>query len=99
MIEAPVFHVNGDRPLEVAFVTRLALEFRQRYNRDVVVDIVCYRRHGHNEGDEPAFALPDLYRNIQTHPEIADIYAADLLARGSWTKRRSPSCIRISRVA
>ncbi|MEQ1842150.1 MAG: thiamine pyrophosphate-dependent enzyme, partial [Verrucomicrobiales bacterium] len=82
MIEAPVFHVNGDHPLEVAFVTRLALEFRQRYNRDVVVDIVCYRRHGHNEGDEPAFTLPDLYRNIQTHPDIAKLFADELLAKG-----------------
>jgi 2-oxoglutarate dehydrogenase E1 component len=82
MIEAPVFHVNGDKPLEVAFVTQLALEFRQRYNRDVVIDIVCYRRHGHNEGDEPAFTLPDLYRNIGTHPEISDLFAEDLIARG-----------------
>jgi len=82
MIEAPVFHVNGDRPLEVAFATRLAMEFRQRYHRDVVIDIVCYRRHGHNEGDEPAYTLPNLYRDIQTHPGVAKLFAEELLGRG-----------------
>jgi 2-oxoglutarate dehydrogenase E1 component len=82
MIEAPVFHVNGDRPEEVAFAARLAMEFRQRYHRDVVIDIVCYRRHGHNEGDEPAYTLPNLYRDIQTHPGVAKLFAEELLARG-----------------
>ena len=62
MIEAPVFHVHGDHPLEVQFATELALEFRQKFGRDVIVDIVCYRRHGHNEGDEPEFTLPGVYR-------------------------------------
>lgn len=82
MIEAPVFHVNGDCPLEVAFVTKLALTFRQTFNRDAVVDIVCYRRHGHNEGDEPTFTLPNLYRTIRTWPSPARIFEAKLRDSG-----------------
>ncbi len=79
MIEAPVFHVNGDYPMEVAFVTELALKFRQKYNTDVVIDIVCYRRHGHNEGDEPAFTLPLRYRNIRDHESVARLFEQRLL--------------------
>ncbi|MDF1824498.1 MAG: 2-oxoglutarate dehydrogenase E1 component [Verrucomicrobiales bacterium] len=79
MIEAPVFHVNGDSPMDVLFVTELALEFRQKFGRDVVVDIVCYRRHGHNEGDEPAFTLPKTYRDIQGHDTPLTIFRRDLV--------------------
>lgn len=79
MIEAPVFHVNGDSPMDVLFVTELALEFRQTFGRDVVVDIVCYRRHGHNEGDEPAFTLPKTYRDIQRHDTPLTIFRRDLV--------------------
>lgn len=82
MIEAPVFHVNGDCPLEVAFAAKLALTFRQKFNRDAVVDIVCYRRHGHNEGDEPSFTLPNLYRTIRTWPSPARVFESKLLGQG-----------------
>ncbi|MED6299287.1 MAG: 2-oxoglutarate dehydrogenase E1 component [Verrucomicrobiota bacterium] len=80
MIEAPIFHVNGDSPLEVAYVTGLALEFRQKFARDVVIDIVCYRRHGHNEADEPAFTQPKIYRAIRSKKSTTEIYKDYLLS-------------------
>ena len=83
MVEAPVFHVNGDNPLAVRFCTELAFEFRQQFKRDVVVDIVCYRRHGHNETDEPAFTSPDLYRKIASHPSVGKIFQDRLVADDS----------------
>ena len=65
MVQAPIFHVNGDDPEAVAYVCRLATEFRQEFNRDVVVDVFCYRRYGHNEGDEPMFTQPLMYKTIK----------------------------------
>ena len=82
MVEAPVFHVNGDNPLAVRFCTELAFEFRQQFKRDVVVDIVCYRRHGHNETDEPAFTSPDMYRDITSHPAVGKIFQERLVREG-----------------
>ena len=82
MIEAPVFHVNGDNPLDVAFVSQLALEFRQAFARDVIIDIVCYRRHGHNEGDEPMFTQPKQTRIIQSHPSTRKLFGDQLIAQG-----------------
>jgi 2-oxoglutarate dehydrogenase E1 component len=79
MIEAPVFHVNGDDPEAVCYVTRLALEFRVKFQRDVVVDMYCYRRHGHNESDEPAFTQPVLYKKIAGHPLISTPYSERLI--------------------
>ncbi|QQY09551.1 MAG: 2-oxoglutarate dehydrogenase E1 component [Candidatus Xiphinematobacter sp.] len=73
MVEAPVFHVNGDDPLAVHAITKTALEFRQNFGKDVVVDIVCFRRHGHNEADEPTFTQPGLYKRIKSHPLLSDI--------------------------
>jgi len=87
MIEAPIFHVNGDSPLEVAYVTGLALEFRQKFGRDVVIDIVCYRRHGHNEADEPAFTQPNIYRTIRSKKSTAEIYKDYLLSEGEISER------------
>ena len=82
MIEAPVFHVNGDCPMEVMNATRLALEFRQTFGRDVIIDIVCYRRHGHNETDEPGFTQPNMARAIAEHPSTATLFRLDLAATG-----------------
>jgi 2-oxoglutarate dehydrogenase E1 component len=78
-IEAPIFHVNGDDPEAVVFATELALRFRQRWKRDVVVDMLCYRRHGHNEGDEPRFTQPVLYRKLKDHPSVRRLYRQRLL--------------------
>ena len=79
LIEAPVFHVNGDDPEAVCYVTRLALEFRVKFQRDIVIDMYCYRRHGHNEADEPAFTQPVLYKKIAAHPLISAPYAERLI--------------------
>ena len=79
MLACPVFHVQGEAPEAALHVTRLALEYRQTYGRDVVVELICYRRHGHNEGDEPAFTQPLLYRQIASRPPVNRIYS-DLLA-------------------
>ena len=79
MIEAPVFHVNGDDPLAVSWCARLALEFRQQFKRDVVVDLYCYRRHGHNESDEPVFTQPALYSAISAHPSVATLFRQRLI--------------------
>jgi 2-oxoglutarate dehydrogenase E1 component len=83
MIEAPVFHVNGDDPLACMQVSQLALDFRQEFGRDVVIDMYCYRRYGHNEGDEPAFTQPDLYAKIDKHPSAASSYKAELVDSGT----------------
>ncbi len=78
MIEVPIFHVNGDDPLAVRFVTETALDFRQEFGRDVVIDMYCYRRYGHNEGDEPLFTQPDLYAKIAKRPSVAQLYKKEL---------------------
>jgi 2-oxoglutarate dehydrogenase E1 component len=79
MIEAPIFHVNGDDPIAVRFVTETALSFRQEFGRDVVIDMYCYRRYGHNEGDEPLFTQPDLYAKIAKRPSVAQLYKKELI--------------------
>jgi 2-oxoglutarate dehydrogenase E1 component len=81
-VQAPVFHVNGDDPVAVCHVARLATEFRQEFKRDVVIDMWCYRRHGHNEGDEPAFTQPLMYKKIAKHPTARQVYAQALEASG-----------------
>ena len=82
MLEAPIFHVNADDPEAVVCVGRLALEYRMKFNKDVVIDLVCYRRHGHNEADEPAATQPTMYRVIRQHPTARKLYADRLLAEG-----------------
>jgi 2-oxoglutarate dehydrogenase E1 component len=89
MIEAPVFHVNGDDPLAVAWCARLAFEFRQQFKRDAVVDMYCYRRHGHNETDEPLFTQPSLYKEISTHPSVATVFRWRLIATGVLTEEQA----------
>ena len=82
MIEVPIFHVNGDDPIAVRFVTETLLDFRQEFGRDVVIDMYCYRRYGHNEGDEPLFTQPDLYARIAKRPSVAQLYKKELLESG-----------------
>jgi 2-oxoglutarate dehydrogenase E1 component len=82
MVNAPVFHVNGDDPEAVLFVTRLAFDFRQKFKRDVVIDLVCYRRHGHNEADEPAATQPLMYQIIRARPTLRELYGKQLVAEG-----------------
>ena len=81
-VQAPIFHVNGDDPEAVVFATKVATEFRQRFKRDVVIDMWCYRRFGHNESDEPSFTQPLMYAAIREHPPVSEIYAKKLEAQG-----------------
>jgi len=86
MVQAPIFHVNGDDPEAVVHVSRIAIEFRQKFKRDVVIDMVCYRRHGHNEGDEPGFTQPIMYKNIRSHATTRELYAKQLVAENVITQ-------------
>ena len=81
-IDAPVLHVSGDDPEAVIFCVNLATEFRQKFNRDIFIDMVCYRRHGHNESDEPKFTQPSLYNKISKHPNPREVYNKSLIERG-----------------
>ena len=82
IIDAPIFHVNGDDPEAVVFVSKMAVEFREQFNRDVFIDMVCYRKNGHNESDEPRLTQPLLYKEIDKHLNIREIYNQKLIARG-----------------
>ncbi len=82
MIEAPILHVNGDDPEAVVHVAKVATEFRQQFNKPVVIDMFCYRRHGHNEGDEPSFTQPLMYKKIRGHPSVVELYAGRLIREG-----------------
>jgi 2-oxoglutarate dehydrogenase E1 component len=93
IIQAPIFHVNGDDPEAVVHVARIATEFRQRFKKDVVVDIFCYRRHGHNETDEPAFTQPIMYRTIAEHPTTRQIYAKRLIEEGVVTEAEAEAMV------
>jgi 2-oxoglutarate dehydrogenase E1 component len=82
MVEAPIFHVNGDNPEAVVHVAKIATEFRQRFQKPVVIDMFCYRKHGHNESDEPAFTQPLMYRAIRSHKSAVEIYGQRLVEEG-----------------
>ncbi len=86
LLQVPVFHVNGDDVEAAAYVARLAMDFRQRFKSDVVVDLVCYRKFGHNEGDDPTFTQPLMYELIKSHPSVRTIYQRELVARGTVTE-------------
>ena len=82
MLQVPVFHVNGEHPESVAYVARLALDFRERFKKDVIIDLYCYRRYGHNEGDEPAFTQPLMYEVIRNRPGVREVYVEQLAQGG-----------------
>jgi 2-oxoglutarate dehydrogenase E1 component len=86
MIEAPILHANGDDPEAVVFAAKVATEFRQRFNKPVVIDMFCYRRYGHNEADEPAFTQPIMYKAIRSHPTTLQIYSRKLTQEGLVTE-------------
>jgi 2-oxoglutarate dehydrogenase E1 component len=86
VVDAPVFHVNGDDPEAVLFCVEIAVEYRQKFNQDVFIDMVCYRRHGHNEGDDPKFTQPEMYDIIKDHPNPREIYSQKLIERGDVDK-------------
>ncbi|MDT3685329.1 MAG: 2-oxoglutarate dehydrogenase E1 component [Pseudorhodoplanes sp.] len=86
MIEAPILHVNGDDPEAVVFAAKVAIEYRQKFAKPVVIDMFCYRRFGHNEGDEPAFTQPLMYKKIRSHPSTLDLYARKLIGEGVVTE-------------
>ncbi|MEM1103491.1 MAG: 2-oxoglutarate dehydrogenase E1 component, partial [Pseudomonadota bacterium] len=86
MVEAPIFHVNGDDPEAVVHAAKVATEFRQKFGKDVVIDMFCYRRFGHNEGDEPSFTQPLMYKTIKDHPTTVEIYSKRLIKEGLITQ-------------
>ena len=86
IIQAPIFHVNGDDPEAVTHVARIATEFRQTFNKDVIIDMFCYRRFGHNEGDEPAFTQPLMYKAIAKHPTTRQVYGQKLVSQSTFTQ-------------
>jgi 2-oxoglutarate dehydrogenase E1 component len=85
MIQVPIFHVNGEDPEATCYVAELALEFRQTFNRDVIIDMFCYRKHGHNEGDDPSFTQPIMYAKIKGRPSLSEVYHEHLIMTGDMT--------------
>ena len=86
MVGAPIFHVNGDNPEAVVYVAKIATEYRQQFKGPVIIDMFCYRRHGHNEGDEPSFTQPLMYKKIRSHPTVVEIYSKQLIDEGVLTQ-------------
>ena len=86
MVDSPILHCNGDDPEAVVHCARIAIEFRQKFNKDVVIDMICYRRFGHNEGDEPSFTQPLMYKKIKQHPTTLNVYGNKLIKEGTISK-------------
>lgn len=99
MIDAPVFHVNGDDPEAVLFVANLCIDYRQHFKKDIVIDLVCYRRHGHNEADEPSATQPIMYQKIRQLPSVRELYAKKLIAEGTISEQNSDKLIQNYREA
>jgi 2-oxoglutarate dehydrogenase E1 component len=99
MVQAPIFHVNGDDPEAVVFVTQLAVDYRNQFNKDVVIDLVCYRRRGHNEADEPSVTQPAMYEKIKSHPSTRSLYAERLINAGLLTEQEDAEWVEQYRVA
>lgn len=93
MLAAPIFHVNGDDPEAVVHIARIATEFRQKFKKDVVIDLFCYRRHGHNEGDEPSFTQPVMYKKIKAHKTTRSQYSKKLIAEGVVSEAESQGMV------
>jgi 2-oxoglutarate dehydrogenase E1 component len=93
MVEAPIIHVNGDDPEAVVFATQIAVEYRMKFKRDVVLDLVCYRRHGHNEADEPSVTQPEMYKKIKSMRPLRELYAEKLIQEGILTKKQEEGLI------
>ncbi|MCB1733266.1 MAG: 2-oxoglutarate dehydrogenase E1 component, partial [Halieaceae bacterium] len=87
MVQAPIFHVNADDPEAVLFVTQMAVDYRTEFKKDVVIDLICYRRRGHNEADEPSVTQPQMYAKIRKHPTTRDLYARKLIGEGVLTEQ------------
>jgi|TARA_B100001540_G_scaffold230506_1_gene204695 2-oxoglutarate dehydrogenase E1 component len=86
VVDAPILHCNGDDPEAVVYCAKIAIEFRQKFNKDVVIDMICYRRFGHNEGDEPSFTQPLMYKKIKNHPTTLNVYGKKLISDGIITE-------------
>ena len=99
MVQAPIFHVNGDDPEAVVFVTQLAVDYRNQFKKDVVIDLVCYRRRGHNEADEPSVTQPEMYQRIKTHTSTRDLYASRLIEAGLLTTQQDQDWVEDYRAA
>jgi len=93
-VQAPIVHVNGDDPEAVVRVARLAFDYRQAFNRDIVIDLVCYRRHGHNEADDPSFTQPEMYRLIEDRPSVRRLYTERLAKRGDLSDEQTEEALR-----
>ena len=95
MVDAPIIHANGDDPEAVVYAARIATEFRLKFNRDVVIDLICYRRFGHNEGDEPSFTQPLMYEKIRSHPSPIKVYGNKLVAENTITSDELENSIKM----
>ncbi|HZS35492.1 MAG TPA: 2-oxoglutarate dehydrogenase E1 component, partial [Polyangia bacterium] len=92
-VQVPIFHVNGDDPEAVAQAVRLAMDYRREFQSDVVIDMFCFRKYGHNEGDEPAFTQPSMYRLIESHPTVREVYSRELEKRGVITRAEADAIV------